>query len=65
MSASKSQTVASTPATPIMCHGSRLLSYTGATAVAIFPQMLGMETYGSDQEKPSTFSRLLNSAKYL
>ena len=48
-----------------MCHGSRLLSYTGATAVVIFPQMLGMETYGSDQENPSTFPMLLNSAKYL
>ena len=47
---SRSQTVASTPATPIMCHGSRLLSYTGATTVVIGPQMLGMDSYGSDHE---------------
>ena len=38
---SRSQTVASTPATPIMCHGSRLLSYTGATTVVIAPRCWG------------------------
>ena len=60
--ARRSQTVASTPATPIMCHGSLLLSYTGATTVVIGPQMLGIEAYGSDHEYPSTLFRLLKRA---
>ena len=60
--ASRSHVVESTDATPTMCHGSRLLSYTGTETDVSGPQMAGMESYGSVHVGVSCLSSVFCSA---